>query len=138
MTTSVEDAATAAKAGVGHNQARLDPNFVKSKVRELRDNLVPLERQIDAIKQQMKDLRWTFKSETGMTQADFNSARRLAEMEDEDERNEKMNNFTLAFNALTPSAQLNFLSEEDEDEPDDDEEDDDDGPEEEDLDDDDE
>ena len=116
MTTSVEDAAAAAKASLGHNKARLDPNYVMSKVRELRANLIPLEREMDAIKQKMKDLRWDFKSETGMTQADFNQARRLAEMEDEDERNEKMHNFTLAFNALTPSAQLSFLSEEDEDE----------------------
>ena len=109
MTDSLKKAADDEAAGKGHNSKNRDPDFIAQKVKALVVELRPLEKERDAVNDKLKAARRVFKSETGMTQADFNAARRLAEMEDEDQQNEKMFNLRVAFNALCPGKQLNFI-----------------------------
>lgn len=108
----IEDTAKDIAAGKGHNKP--DPEYVKQRVRELADELAPIEAQEEALRNKKKKLRSEFKSDTGMVQADFNAARRLAEMEDELEQKEKMDNLSLAFNALSGGKQLTFFDKKDE------------------------
>lgn len=87
-----------------HNmEARRDA--IKKLDRELR----PWESQIEEAREEMCTLRQNFKADTGITIADFNAARRLASMEDDDERRGKIDNFRECYNALMPGEQLNWL-----------------------------
>lgn len=108
----IEDEAKDIEAGKGHNSKNRDPEYVKTRVRELAKELAPIEEQERILKEKKKKLRSTFKSDTGVVQADFNAARRLAEIEDELEQQEKMDNLSLAFNALSGRKQLSFFDEE--------------------------
>lgn len=95
---------TQESANKEHNVgARLDA--IKKLDRELR----PLETQMEEIKEEMRELRQTFKADTGITLADFNAARRIACIEDDDERRGKIDNFRECYNALMPGEQLNWL-----------------------------
>lgn len=109
MADNLKNTAKNIEEGKGHNSKNRDPQFIAGKVKELVMALQPIEKERDQVNDKMKKLRANFKSETGMVQADFNAARRLAEMEDETQQDEKMFNLKIAFNALCPGKQLNFI-----------------------------
>ena len=108
----IEDTAKDVASGKGHNKP--DPEYIRQRVRELADDLAPIEAQEEALRNKKKKLRSEFKADTGIVQADFNAARRLAEMDDELEQKEKTDNLTLCFNALSGGKQLSFFDKKDE------------------------
>ena len=92
--------ATPAVANVG---ARIDL------IKKLDSELRPLEAEIDAINVKKKQLRKTFTADTQITMADFDAARRLAMIDDDEERHGKIDNYREVYNALKPGEQLSWL-----------------------------
>lgn len=80
-----------------------------SMIRKLVSNLRPHEEKIASEKEEIKSLRKIFTNDTGITMADFDAARRLAEIEDDDERHGKLDNLQECYNALMPGEQLTWL-----------------------------
>lgn len=109
MAKNMKDTAKDAKAGKGHNAKNRDPEHVKKKVKEAVALMIPEEKNKTAANEALKKIRRDLKSETGITGKDFDFARRLGEMEDEDEQKEKMWNMSVAFEALSNGKQMNFL-----------------------------
>lgn len=91
-------------ADIGHNR-----KFDADAIRELHKALLPLEEQRNEINEKMKSLRNQFKADTGITIADFNAARRMAMLDDDQERIDKMECFRQCFNALTEGEQLDWI-----------------------------
>lgn len=90
-------------AGPGHN---VDP---KDAIKQLHAVLIPLEAKVAAAKNEMRKKRRQFKADHNMDLADFDAARRLANMDDDIERTTKVNNFHRCYNALVPGQQLDML-----------------------------
>lgn len=93
----------------GHNSSNRDPEYVRSEIVKLHKELLPIEEEERKLNEKKKKLRNQFKAETGITVADFNAARRLAMMEDEDERKEKRDNLATCYNALSDGDQLDWI-----------------------------
>ena len=91
-------------AGPGDNA--VDPSDA---IKQLHADLIPLEADVAATKNKIRKKRQRFKSDTGMALADFDAARRLANMDDDIERTTKVNNFHKCYNALVPGQQLDML-----------------------------
>jgi len=91
-------------AGKGHNE--VDPSDA---IKQLDADLIPIEAKIQAAKNESRKLRNKFKSDTGMALADFDAARRLAKMDDDEERVAKVDNFRQCYNALVAGQQLDWL-----------------------------
>ena len=100
-------------AGPGHNSGNISDEEKMDLIRKLDENLTPIEQEMEALNSKKKALRRDFKKKTGIVQADFNAARRLALIEDEDEQQAKTDSLQLCFNALSQSTQLSFFDEED-------------------------
>lgn len=109
MAAKLKEAANDEVAGKGHNSDNRDPEYIKQKVREAVELLKPQEKLRSNANDAMKKIRRDLKSETGINGKDFDFARRLAEMEDEDEQKEKMSNMSIAFAALSEGQQMNFI-----------------------------
>lgn len=97
------------EAGEGHNSNNRDPKYLADQVRLLDKKLKPLEEQRTQINEQMKKVKHEFKAETGMAIADFLAARRLAQLEDEGERDQKKENLRTCYNALASGDQLDWI-----------------------------
>lgn len=91
-------------AGKGHNE--VDPSDA---IKQLHGDLIPLEAKVAEVKNEMRKKRRQFKADSGMDLADFDAARRLAQMDDDIERTTKVNNFHRCYNALVPGQQLDML-----------------------------
>lgn len=113
MTGNVKDAAKDEKAGKGHNSRNRDKKYVAEQSQKLVAALEPLETERKKISDKITKEMRTFKALTGITAADFRAARRLAELEDEDEQKEKMDNMALVFNGLAHGTQLSFFEKKD-------------------------
>jgi len=81
-------------------------------VQKLHRELTPLEKERSDLNFKMKEKRQSFKAKTGMTLQEFAVARRYANLEDEGERDEKMKNLSIAYNALSSGEQLSWLPKE--------------------------
>ena len=79
-------------------------------IRKLAGNLRPHEEAIAVEKASMKKLRKEFTADTGITMADFDAARRLADLDDDDERHTKLDNLAECFSALRPGEQLDWIT----------------------------
>lgn len=84
--------------------------------KRLIDSQAPIEAEIESLntklKQQRAKLRKVRKEwakETNMALADFDAARRLAMIEDDDDRRDKIEDLCEIFNTLAPGETLNFL-----------------------------
>lgn len=75
-------------------------------IRELDKKLRPLEEKGDDITAQKSALRKQFTADTGIVMADFDYARRYANIEDDDMRQGKLRNFVQVLGVLAPSEQL--------------------------------
>ncbi len=104
MAENLKDAASP-----GHNSGNISDEEKMDLIRKLDEDLSPIEREMEALNNKKKDLRRDFKKITGIVQADFNGARRLALIEDEDEQKAKTDNLELCFNALSQNSQLSFF-----------------------------
>jgi len=91
----------------GHNRS---PEFIAEKVIELAAALIEPTKRKDDANNDIISLHRNFRTKTGMTKADFSFAQRLAGIENEEEQDEKMLNMKIAFNALCPNKQLDFIS----------------------------
>lgn len=98
-------------AGKGHNHGPLSNEDKILAIQNLDECLTPLEEEKDALNTKMKNLRKDFKKITGIVRADFDKARSMAAIEDEDEQEEKATNFQLCFNALAGGRQYNLFGE---------------------------
>lgn len=78
-------------------------------IKKLHADLIPLEATVQAAKAEVRKVRTKFKSDTGMALADFDAARRLALMDDDEERTTKVDNFRRCYNALVAGQQLDWL-----------------------------
>ena len=78
-------------------------------IKKLDSELRPLESKKESINEQIREKRQSFKADTGITLADFDAARRVAMMDDDDERQGKLDNFIECYNALKPGEQLSWL-----------------------------
>lgn len=78
-------------------------------IKQLHADLIPIEAKIQAAKNESRKLRNKWKSDTGMALADFDAARRLAKMDDDEERVAKVNNFRQCYNALVTGQQLDWI-----------------------------
>lgn len=107
MADNISDTAKA-----GHNSGNISDEEKMGLIRKLDEDLAPLEREMDKLNDKKKALRRDFKKITGIVQADFNAARRLALIEDEDEQKAKTDNLEICFNALSQGTQLSFFGEE--------------------------
>jgi len=96
----------------GHNSGSITDEEKVDLIRKLDEDLTPIEREMEALNSKKKALRREFKKKTAIVQADFNAARRLAQIEDEDEQKEKTDSLQLCFNALSQGKQLSFFDEE--------------------------
>ncbi len=92
-------------AGPGHNT--VDPTDA---IKQLHADLIPEEAKVAAAKNAMRKLRQKWKSDTGMELADFDAARRLANIEDDEERATKLHNLSQCFAALAPGGQLDWIT----------------------------
>lgn len=90
-------------SGPKHNLGALNKAIVK-----LHRELAPLEAEKAGASEEIRSLRQTFKADTGMALADFDAARRLIMLEDE-ERHTKLDNFMVIYNALKPGEQINWV-----------------------------
>lgn len=97
----------------GHNSGNITDEEKMDLIRKLDEDLTPIEQEMETLNSKKKALRRDFKKKTGIVQADFNAARRLAQIEDEDEQKEKTGSLQLCFNALSQSTQLSFFDEDD-------------------------
>lgn len=92
-------------AGPGHNT--VDPTDA---IKQLHADLIPLEAAVAAGKLKIRKRRQQFKADHGMELADFDAARRLANIEDDVERATKLHNLSQCFAALAPGGQLDWIS----------------------------
>jgi len=90
--------------GVGHNSG--SPGAA---IRKLNADLAPIESAIADLNEKKRKLRQQFKSDTGMSLADFDAARRLAMIEDDDDRQQKLQNLRTCYNALSKGEQLDWI-----------------------------
>lgn len=97
----------------GNNSvARIDAH------RKLRSQSVPIEAKITKLKDDLKSIRKQWSADHGFTLADFDAARRLADIEDDDERKSKVSAQMEIYNALQAGEQMAMnLSEHYEDDP---------------------
>lgn len=93
----------------GHNSGSITDEEKMDLIRKLDEDLTPIECEMEALNSKKKTLRRDFKKKTGIVQADFNAGRRLAQIEDEDEQQDKTDKLQLCFNALSQSKQLSFF-----------------------------
>ena len=91
-------------AKAGHNT--VDPTDA---IKKLHADLIPLEATVQAAKAEVRKVRQEFKSQHDITLADFDAARRLALMDDDEERTMKVDNFRQCYNALVSGQQLDWL-----------------------------
>lgn len=75
-------------------------------IKNLSRDLIPLEKKMDEIKVQRAALRKVFTADSGITMRDFDSMRRLAQIEDDDARKGKLQDMQKVFNALSPGEQM--------------------------------
>ena len=94
---------TEATPAVTNVRARIDL------IKKLDSELRPLESRKEQINDQIRELRQRFKADTDITLADFDAARRVALMDDDDDRQGKLDNFMECYNALKPGEQLSWL-----------------------------
>lgn len=90
--------------GQGDNSKALDEAILK-----LRLDLVPIEAEMIQLRVKRKEIRKTFSAATGIALADFDAARRLSGIEDDDERRTKINGYRRCYNTLMPGEQLSWL-----------------------------
>lgn len=109
MTQNIKDAANDERNGVGHNSLNRDPEAMRAACKAHLATILPLEKKRSDINEEIKSANQEFKAETGITLADFNAARRLATMENEDEQEKKMQNLKFVFDALSPGKQLDWI-----------------------------
>jgi len=95
-------------AGKGHNSHN-DPAFVMDKVKELDKALRPHEKAIKEANEEIKGLKREFKTDTGITQAIFNSARKVALMGNEEEQKDRLEKYQLVYNSLNNGEQMNMF-----------------------------
>ncbi len=79
-------------------------------IRQFVDELRPLETEREEIAAKIREKRQEFKTATGIPLADLDAARRYADMEDEDARDQKMQNLRDCFNALSSGGQLDWVA----------------------------
>lgn len=77
--------------------------------KKLVKTLLPLEQQKAEVQEKIKKARKEWSADTGVTLATFDAARRLATIEDDDDRTEKLEDLVEVFNSLAPGETLNFL-----------------------------
>lgn len=106
MADNISDTAKA-----GHNSGNITDEEKMDLIRKLDEDLSPIEREMETLNNKKKALRRDFKKKTGIVQADFNAGRRLAQIEDEDEQQDKTDKLQLCFNALSQGKQLSFFDE---------------------------
>lgn len=92
-------------AGPGDNA--VDPTDA---IKQLDADLIPLEAEAAAVKGKIRKARREFKAITGIPLVDFDSARRLANIEDDEERATKLHDLSACFAALAPGQQLDWIS----------------------------
>lgn len=99
-----EELTTESTTGAKHNaKSRADM------IRKLSKELRPYEQDIDEAKAAMKKLRKDFTTDTGITMRDFDAARRLADIEEDEERHTKLDNLAECYSALRPGEQLDWV-----------------------------
>ena len=94
----------------GHNTPNRVINFAA--IRDLHNALLPLETQMQKLRDEMRQKRQMFKSETGMALADFDAGRRLAMIEDEIQRDTKLYNLRTVYDTLAAGEQLGMFDDE--------------------------
>ncbi len=92
----------------GHNSELTDEQRAQA-ICEHDKVISGLEDEAKAISTKMKRENQEFKAKTGITIADFMTARRWASTEDEGEKREKMTNMQECYNALSTGDQLNWI-----------------------------
>lgn len=92
-------------AGPGHNE--VDPTDA---IKQLHADLIPEEAKVAAARNEIRKKRLKFKSDTGIPLVDFDAARRLANIEDDEERTTKLHDLSRCFAALAPGGQLDWIS----------------------------
>ncbi len=89
----------------GHNSVAHAPA-----IKKLDAALRPLEADKEKIAADMKKLRKQFKADTGITLGDFDAARRLALLDDDDARQKTIDNMVRCYNALSPGETLDWTT----------------------------
>lgn len=79
-------------------------------IRKLHRELLPLEDQAAKLNEEMKELRQTFKADTGIGIGDFKAIRRIIMIEDDDERGTVVDNMKEIYAALTEGEQLDWVA----------------------------
>ena len=92
-------------AGPGDNA--VDP---ADAIKQLHADLIPIEAKIKAARAEWRKERLAFKSNTGIPLVDFDAARRIANIEDDEERATKLHDLSACFAALAPGGQLDWIS----------------------------
>ena len=92
--------------GVGHNSENID---VEGATRKLVAALLPIEEQIATLRGKRTKLRLEFKSGTGIALTDFDAARRVADIQDDDERKAKVGNFMRCYSIMKPGEQIDWI-----------------------------
>ena len=100
---------TEQEKGIGHNSELSDEELDKV-IRAHSAFMDGWEEKSRALAAEKKKANQEFKAETGMTIADFNAARRWAQIEDEGERDSKMSNMSRCFNALSVGGQFDWVT----------------------------
>lgn len=85
---------SAGKANIGHNVGD-----IKDVVREVDRDLAPLEAQKEDIMAKMRDVKSRLKK-YDIKMSDFKAARRLAQMESDEERQDRIDKFTICLEAF--------------------------------------
>lgn len=97
-------------APAGHNGDALSDQEKMQAMRELANELGPIEEEMDKLRTKMKRARRNFKTATGISLDVFDAARKYANLEDDEKRVEKVTNFKLAYNALATGSQLDWVT----------------------------
>jgi len=78
-------------------------------IKKLDWDLRPLEVERDLINLQIRAARQQFKADTGIVLANFDAARRLADIDDQDLQTETMDAIMACFNVLTEGGQVDWI-----------------------------
>lgn len=92
-------------AGIGHNEVDRP-----EKLREWDAARRPVEERLRAAREELKAINKEYKQITGVTVTDFNAMRRLAHLEEDEDRHQKLSNMMLVYNSLNPGEQMDWLS----------------------------
>jgi len=105
MTTDTEDKTATDEALAGDDNVK----GIMDQVRKLHADLIPIEEEMIRLRSKKAEVRKRFSAQTGMALADFDLSRRLAMIEDDGDRQEKIINTRIAYEALKPGEQMKMF-----------------------------